>query len=285
MIREHNEPAGESKDFGPREVMQRMERLLSETKPAAKKGKARARGEAQQLVYDAWEAPTDEDEHALMSRALELDPANTDALLYMLDRGGLKPEEEIQALRQIVASAADSLGPKIFKQNAGHFWGCIETRPYMRARQRLAVALEAAGRSEEAIAEYEAILELNPNDNQGVRLVLLPAYLGLNRLEPARALLQKYPEVGWSAVFSWCLVLERWLSGDLPAAAKALAFARKQNPHMQAYVKGHRKVPRDVPPAYAPGSKDEAICLADVLRAAWSRHPRALDWLAAQKIQ
>ena len=29
-----------------------------------------------------------------------------------------------------------ALGPKGFKQYAGHFWGFLETRPYMRARGR-----------------------------------------------------------------------------------------------------------------------------------------------------
>jgi tetratricopeptide (TPR) repeat protein len=203
----------------------------------------------------------------------------------MLDRGGLEEEAEIQALRNIVAAAAKSLGPKVFKQYAGHFWGFIETRPYMRARHRLAGTLRAAGRLEEAITECEAILALNPNDNQGVRYELLPDYLGLNRLEPARALLKKYNEARFSTVFGWCLVLERLLSDDPAAAQRALAVARKQNPHMQVYIKGHRDLPRQMPDSYAMGSKEEAICFAEVLRSAWARHPQALQWLAEQKIK
>jgi hypothetical protein len=62
-----------------------------------------------------------------------------------------------------------------------------------------------------------------------------------------------------------------------------LAAARKQNPHMQVYVKAHRAPPKYLPDAYAPGSKEEAICFAEGLRAAWEKHPAALKWLETQK--
>jgi tetratricopeptide (TPR) repeat protein len=282
MIREHDEGAGKARQpFNARAMLQRMERLLSQTRSTRQK----QADEAQQLVYDAWDAETEEREQELMCQALEINPANADALLYMLDRADLGAEEEIQALRHIVAGAEKGLGPKVFKEYAGHFWGSIETRPYMRARQRLAYCLRAAGRLEEAITEYEAMLALNPNDNQGIRHELLPAHLALSRLEPARALLKKYNEAGFSTVFAWCAVLERWLSGDLPAAERALAAARKQNPHTQVYIKGHRELPRQMPHSYGLGSKEEAICFAEVLRGAWEKHPAALQWLETQKVK
>jgi len=282
MIREHDDGTGQARQpRNPREMLQRMERLLSRTRSTRQK---RA-DEAQQLVYDAWEAETGEREYELMCQALEINPANADALLYMLDQASLNEEEEIQALRNIVAAAEKGLGPKVFKEYAGHFWGFIETRPYMRARHRLAGCLRAAGRLEEAITEYEAMLTLNSNDNQGVRYELLPACLALHRLEPARSLLKKYDEAEFSTVFAWCHVLERLLSGDPAAAERALELARKQNPHLQVYLKGHRDLPRQMPDSYSLGSKEEAICFAEVLRSAWIRHPQALQWLAAQKIK
>jgi tetratricopeptide (TPR) repeat protein len=47
----------------------------------------------------------------------------------------------------------------------------------MRARLGLAQLLYEAGEREEAIAEYRSMLELNSRDNQGVRYLLLSAYL------------------------------------------------------------------------------------------------------------
>ena len=128
------------------------------------------------------------------------------------------------------------------------------------------------------------MLELNPNDNQGIRYLLLPALLAFNRLEPARKLFETYAgETKYNTVLAWCWVLERFLSNDLPGAEMALATARQQNAHTQAYVKGERKLPKYMPGLYAPGSKEEAICFAEYLHAAWANHAAALRWLEKQK--
>ena len=268
------------KDFDPRPLFRSIERDRRKTEPHSD-DKAY---QAQQLVYEAWETSSDSREADLMKRALELNPRNVDALLYQLDGEDLALEQEIDTLRKIVAAGEQDLG-EYFKSLTGLFWAAVETRPYMRARQRLAQALESAERMDEAIGEYEAMLVLNPNDNQGVRYTLLAWYLTVGRLEPARELFKKYDECEWNTVFAWCHVLERFLSGDLAGAEKALAVARDQNPYTQTYVKGHRALPREIPRSYQPGEKDEAICFADLLRAAWVKHPAALKWLAAQKIK
>jgi tetratricopeptide (TPR) repeat protein len=283
MIRLHDEPSGKNPaKNNPRALLQSIERHLSKTSRITGK-KA---DEAQQLVYDAWEAPTDAEEQALIYRALEIDPTNVDALLQAAVYAGVDGEEEIELLRKVVAIGEKNLGPKAFKEFAGAFWGFVETRPYMRARERLAEVLRVAGRLNEAAAEYQAMLELNPNDNQGVRYSLLPCLLMLNRLADARKLFEKYPgEFEFNAVFAWGRVLERFLAGDLSGAEAALAVARKQNPHMQVYVKGHRQPPRFLPEAYAPGSKEEAVCFAEVLQAAWAKYPAAFKWLETQKVK
>jgi tetratricopeptide (TPR) repeat protein len=279
MIRELDQTGGmDPKGFDHRVLLRSMEKNLSETEPQKNK-KSR---EAQQLVHDAWEAANEERKAELMSRALDLNPTNVDALLYVLDSAALGPEGEIEALRNIVSRGEEDLGPT-FKEFTGHFWVATETRPYMRARQRLAESLRDAGRLNEAIVEYEAMLILNPNDNQGVRYHLLPCYLIADRLKPARKLMTKYKEFEFSAVFAWCGVLERILSGHQAGAEKALKAARIQNFNIQPYIKGHRKLPRELPESYSIGSKEEALCFAHVLRAAWERHPDALKWLAAQK--
>jgi hypothetical protein len=78
-------------------------------------------------------------------------------------------------------------------------------------------------------------------------------------------------------------VLERRLSRDDAGAEKALAGARKQNPHMEIYLKGHRKPPKNLPDSYSPGSKEEALCFVEPLLMAWQRHPEAMGWLVMHK--
>jgi tetratricopeptide (TPR) repeat protein len=153
----------------------------------------------------------------------------------------------------------------------------------MRARFQLTEALREAGQVEEAIEEYEEMLLLNENDNLGVRYQLLPCLLALGRLDEARKLLKSHAgECEWNVVFAWCRVLERLLSADEPGASKALAAARKQNPHMEAYLNGRRKLPRNLPLSYSVGSKEEALCYAEPLLMAWTRHVGARAWLGVQ---
>src|ERR1017187_7217427 len=280
MIRLFDEPSGKNpREPGPRSLLRSIERVLG-----AKSNDASAT--AQDLFYEAMDAPTDEEELALLEKALKLDAGNVDVLRALFCHENFSEVEEIDFLRKLVQLAETRLGPKAFKEFAGQFWGFHETRPYMRVREMLAEHLRLAGKLEEAVVEWQEMLKLNPGDNQGVRYSLLPCLLILQRLEAARKLFEKFPEeFEWNAVFAWGRVLERFLSADLPGAETALAVARKQNPHMQVYVKGHRQIPKTSPEAYAPGSKEEAICFADIVRAAWEKYPAALKWLEAQKVK
>jgi hypothetical protein len=148
----------------------------------------------------------------------------------------------------------------------------------MRARRQLVEELLGAGRMGEAVVECEGMLELNPNDNQGMRYTLLTCYLSLNRQAEAKQLLKQYSKEG-SVVFAWGKVLLCWLSPRKAGLEKALAAARKQNAHIEGYLTGKKKLPKQMPPYYSPGSKEEAICYVKSLISAWARHPGALDWL------
>ena len=256
--------------------LRQMERLLG----GAAKGKNQREQDAQQLVYDAWESDADA-ACELLTKATQLDPTNVDAWLGLLQMSTLPPEEQIDILRELVAKGKKNLG-KDFNEFKGHFWGVHETRPYMRARGMLAHLLVETGRWAEAIAEYEAMLELNPNDNQGVRYELMTADLVMDRLEAARRLFQTYDERKYSANWAWAYVLERFLSGATDEARKALAVARKQNPHAQAYFLGHRKLPKTMPGSYGMGTQEEAMIAWEILQPAWERHPAAGAWLAGE---
>lgn len=237
---------------------------------------------AQDLFYEAMDAETDEEGTRLLEQALELDPENVDALLILSGSDILSREERIEALMFIVMMAEERLGAKAFKELVPHFWGFLETRPYMRARYALAGELRAAGLLDEAAREYAGMLLLNEHDNQGVRYELLPLLLALGRLELAREMMERFKdEAQWSAVFAWGCALERILSNDAPAAEKALRAARKQNPYVEPFLTGRIEPPQMKPPMYGIGTPEEALSFADDLKSAWSAHPDALAWLFA----
>lgn len=261
----------------PVSLLRHMERMRMED---VVKGKER---EAQDLVYDAWETADVKEAYDLLKKATELDPANVDAWLGLMDYEPLDVGESIELLRKLVSIGEKNLGEKAFKEGKGHFWGLLETRPYMRARGELGTRLMEAGRYEEAIIEYVEMLKLNSNDNQGVRHNLMTCYLAVDRLDDLRRLMKRYNERKLGAVWCWAYVLERFLSGDLNDAETALQEARKQNPHAQAYFLGHKRLPKYMPDSYSIGSKEEAILAWDLIRHAWQKHPAAGAWLESQR--
>ncbi len=252
-----------------------LQEALPEDEPAS------ARWEAEELAFDAMEAEAAAAARKLARRALQKDPDCVDALAVLAEIESKSPQEMIAALEKAVAAGERSLGKKFFAENKGYFWGLIETRPYMRARLQLAELLRAEDRRQEAIRHYEGLLELNPNDNQGARDILLGCYLALDDLEGAQRLFRQYKD-DYSVVFAWARSLERFLANDLKGAAKELKAARKRNPFVELYFGGRKKIPESMPDSYTLGSEEEALVCVDLLGEAWATHKEAVFWLLDQ---
>ena len=78
---------------------------------------------------------------------------------------------------------------------------------------------------------------------------------------------------------AWAKVLERFLSSDREGAMAALKAARKENRHVEHYLRGRKMKPQSLPDFYSLGDDNEAVhCVAN-LGSAWERHPAALEWL------
>lgn len=239
--------------------------------------------DAQDLAYDAMEADDAETALGLAVEALELDPHCLDALTLIAQAQCADRKKLIRRMCSIVEIGERELGEEFFGENRGHFWGIIETRPYMRARAYLAELLMKTGRHAEAIEQHEELLQLNPGDNQGLRYSLMGCYLLQENLDGARRLFEEYEEE-CSAIFAWALVLERYLSGHLPEASAALKEARSVNQHVEAYLTGLKRVPQRLPDYYGIGDVNEAIICADALKPAWARCPQAIRWLKKQHV-
>lgn len=176
---------------------------------------------AQQVMYDAWEIDDRRRRIALAKKALALSPFCADAYVLLAQETARSLEEEIEIYRLGVEAGEKALGKACFREDVGHFWGLLETRPYMRARHGLALGLWDKGEHDEAIAHFREMLRLNPNDNQGIRYLLLDCLLELNRNEEAAALIEDYPDDGGSGwLWSRALLLFRQ-QGDGPGGTGA----------------------------------------------------------------
>jgi tetratricopeptide (TPR) repeat protein len=236
--------------------------------------------QAQDLAYQAMDASSEREARRLAERALKLDPDCVDARLVLMECETLTIEEHLERLKATVAAGQRSLGADFFRENRGHFWGVLESRPYMRARFQLGVLLLMLGRHEEAIREFEEMLELNPNDNQGVRDELLGLYLLTDRLDGADRLFRQYRD-DCSATFAWARVLRDWIAGNIGAATRALDAALKRNRHVADLLAGRKKLPLPPSDYYALGSREEAVHCVLAQGEAWLSHPAAPEWLRA----
>ncbi|MDA8168308.1 MAG: hypothetical protein M0Z59_01245 [Nitrospiraceae bacterium] len=247
-------------------------------------GKGRAVDEAQDIMYDAWDAPTREGAIALARKALEISSDCADAYVLLAQETAKSLTKEIDLYRKGVEAGERALGKKAFTADVGHFWGILETRPYMRARAGLAQCLWDAGQREEAVEHYRDMLRLNPNDNQGLRAMLMPRLIELGRDEEAEELFAHYSDDG-SAFWMYSRVLLDFRKhGEAPASRKSLKAALKENKHVPAYLLGRRRMPSSLPPHYSFGSEEEAVIYVNDNKAAWKVTPGALEWLSAESV-
>jgi len=150
---------------------------------------------AQDLVYDGWDALWDNEVDRAaecFEEAVDLDDMLADAYNGLARvaarRGDLETAEDHH--QRAYELARETLGTEA--PDAFHWWGQLETRPYMRAREGLAWVYWQTGRYDESIDEYEALLRRNPNDNQGVRYVLAPLYQLAGDLDGALKAYDRY---------------------------------------------------------------------------------------------
>ena len=232
---------------------------------------------AQELIYDAWEATDRRTRIATAKKALGISPLCADAHVLLAQEAKTVAEALVH-YREGVAAGERALGAHAFVDDVGHFWGLLETRPYMRARHGLAMALWETGEKDEAVGHYSDMLRLNPGDNQGIRYLLLDALLELGRDGEAGRLIARYRGDG-TAAWAWSRALSTFRGkGDCEPSRRALADAVASNDHVPAYLWGGKPLPRVLPDFIGWGDENEAIAYVHGGAAAWAAAPGALGW-------
>ncbi|AZR73225.1 hypothetical protein BBF96_07405 [Anoxybacter fermentans] len=236
------------------------------------------RDKAQNLLYDAWET-TGKKRVELAKKALEIYPDSPDAYVILAQETATTFEEALYLYRKGVEAGERVFGKRYFEENKGHFWGLIETRPYMRAKLGLAETFEFLNYKNEAIKHYKEMLELNPNDNQGVRYNLLTLLLEENRFTEAKNLLEKYNnDISAEFKYNKC-VLEYKLSGASNITKKLFKEAIAYNPFVPDYLLGVKQLPLFPPLYISPGGEDEAIYYVTKNLHLWLETPNLFELL------
>lgn len=210
---------------------------------------------AQDLVYDGWELMDSDISEArrCFKEAIVLDPELSDAYNGLASiaagRGNLADAERYY--RTAYEKAKAFLGTE--DPSAFGWWGELETRPYMRSRHGLGLVLLDLERYDEAISLFKDLLHRNPNDNQGIRYLLAPAYLQKGDIPGALMEFDRYkrlyrrdmPEPHF--LLNWGLAL--FLGGRFEEAAVAFRSTFFVNPYLLPLVL--RMKPRVLSPRHS----------------------------------
>ena len=152
---------------------------------------------APQTAYDyldlAKEATSPKKKQEYLQKAVELDPDNVDVQLELIITSPeKKPCEHQKALENLIAKETKKLEKEGYFEDAGMFWGILETRPYMRLRMAYLDLLIHNGMIRCAINEGNELLRLCENDNLGVRYQMMSLYALMEDEENALKLHEKF---------------------------------------------------------------------------------------------
>lgn len=240
---------------------------------------------AQALVAEAYDVASPTRQRALARQALDLSPDCADAYSLLAELEA-EPARKMELLEQAVAAGRRALGEEHFEELEGHFWGFVETRPFMRAYAGVAQLAWALGDRARAIEIYTGMLRLNPNDNQGVRYMLATCLLE-DRTPEAQAalqdLLERFPDdaaANWAYSRALLFFQLRAQASDL--ANQALGDALAANPHVPPLLLGEKPMPRELPRFVGLGDVNEAVEYVAFAQDAWRHTSGALLWLRRQ---
>ncbi len=149
----------------------------------------------------------------------------------------------------------------------------------MRAKAGVADCLYAKNRINAAIDIYREMLELNPNDNQGVRYLLSTLLLGKKNLSDYESFIKKHPDED-CALWHYNNALYLFKKqGKSTESDKALLKAYKFNPHVVDYMLGLKELPDEPPHYIGRGDEDEAVAYIFDAINIWSKTDGALGWM------
>jgi tetratricopeptide (TPR) repeat protein len=235
---------------------------------------------AQDVMYDAWDQSNRRARVELAHKALAISPLCADAYVLLAEEEAKSAEEALNLFRKGVEAGEQALGPAGFKEYAGHFWGFLETRPYMRARAGLAATLNALGEVDAAIVHYRDMLRLNPNDNQGIRYVLAGCLMKRGDTEALKGLFAKFDDDGSALwLYSRALVAFRESNGSDEKAKEFARNALRANRHVPAVLSDRKKAKPSTSGYLTMGGEDEAAHYAAEWGFDSATTPGAIDWL------
>lgn len=156
-------------------------------------------------------------------------------------------------------------------------WGFEENRPFLSAYLSLGLEHQRRGLIGEALSVFQNLLYLNPNDNQGVRLLLIQCSFSQRRPTDVLRLCEQYnDDANPDLLYGRVLALHQL--GRRKEAAESLRQAIRYLPLVaEELTKKTHRAPKGSHPGYVTmGGADQAFYYCRDAGKFWARTPGAL---------
>ena len=271
---------------GPLDAMsirRMMERTMSKfTSAAGAPPRDAAIERAEDLVDQAMESSQTKAKK-LARQALDLWPDCAEAYVILAECAS-SVSDALPLYEQGVAAGRRALADE-WDEIQDHFWGYLPTRPFMRALAGVAETLWSIGRREESVERSLELLKLNPNDNQGIRMGVIPRLLELGRNDDCRQVLKQYQDGGDCFTAYNLALLEFRQHGDKAKTRDLLTKAFQANEHVPKYLVSNLRLPNGSPDSYSWQSPEEAQIYIGLSQRAWKTTPGAIAWMRSAWVQ
>ncbi len=258
-----------------------LESMVGKEVPSFPTETLTAKEQAQDLVFEAYDLPNKQG-IAKAKEALALDEDCIEAYEY-LSSIELYAEKAISLLEKGIEIGRKRFGGKYLEVNKGMFWGIHETRPFMRCLMQYSDCLYLMDEVEESIAVMEELIELNPNDNQGVRDLLLLYLIETREFDKFKKYAKQYDDDTMAfAMFNRALfafVSEGESKNTLTKLHKAL----KANKFVAKKLLAKKTI-ENLPDMHGVGDQTEADYYVYFAQQIWQDTEGALAWLKKNMI-
>ncbi len=200
-------------------------------------------------------------------------------LALLMDDSG-QPYESFHMVKTAVDIGLSSLPYNFYLGRDLLPWNTIENRPFLRAYHYFGLKLFGIGEIEKAICVFNNILDINPDDNQGVRALAIGCYLSLKRPLDVLQVVKKYPgDILADTLYGKTLAL--YQLERIKEAKRALKDAVKILPLVAAEIpkKQHRKSKGVNFRFITLGGEDEAYYFWQRHAHYWKETPGAIDFV------
>lgn len=190
--------------------------------------------DAYDYLEKAENAATVEETIKYAKKALTLDPYCLDAEYLIAQSEAESIDALVTKMEKIIRKGEKQLEKRGIsrEEDAGSFYGLLETRPYMRIRKGYLELLLEMGRFRMAVGEAKELLRLSENDNLGARYSLMALYCYFEDEKNALNLLGRYEEE--SSFMLLPLIALYYKMGDAKKMRKYIRKLTNRNPNLQS---------------------------------------------------